>query len=510
MDRKNCDDMNINVEDYSTDKLLDFLNESDTYFIKDDKSGIIGNKKTGVMIDKRTGQKIFDSKNRDSLEIKNYLGNIKYDFLDCKSSIKSLNTSDLKIFEDNSNNSSNNSEKENDISNLNPFENNLKNSNLSRDNLRRLLLNRARKVSKKPSDIEIESSLNKNKNLNLSESKDISNENLSDNSKKLTEDKEEIIDKNISLEINKKEDELISDNIGSDEELLKKINSKFNNVENEISDIKIEDSHLNDYNFYSFEEFENLNSDMESSKNAAIEVKSEKKKINELDKFKTIMDFEDYLLIMKSDEEILKSPFSDEKIEVPKVVVKEDEEGDSFNPFDTLFEVEEIENHDVNNENAIEEGMLPEFNLNQTMSKKVSIREVIKNKQKKKQDKKEMQEKLFFETLDERIEQFKNFKENSIDSQGVLNAINMDLNKINSSIKVEFNNLNKRRNVRSKDGSYKKTLNSKDDKFSLQNLLEEIYEEKGEEAKGLDTNELDIDAIKKDLSNNENTKQIVN
>ena len=40
MDRKNCDDMNINVEDYSTDKLLDFLNESDTYFIKDDKSGI--------------------------------------------------------------------------------------------------------------------------------------------------------------------------------------------------------------------------------------------------------------------------------------------------------------------------------------------------------------------------------------------------------------------------------------------------------------------------------------
>ncbi|EIA29374.1 hypothetical protein SFB4_072G2, partial [Candidatus Arthromitus sp. SFB-4] len=150
------------------------------------------------------------------------------------------------------------------------------------------------------------------------------------------------------------------------------------------------------------------------------------------------------------------------------------------------------------------------FNLNQTMSKKVSIREVIKNKQKKKQDKKEMQEKLFFETLDERIEQFKNFKENSIDSQGVLNAINMDLNKINSSIKVEFNNLNKRRNVRSKDGSYKKTLNSKDDKFSLQNLLEEIYEEKGEEAKGLDTNELDIDAIKKDLSNNENTKQIVN
>ena len=39
-------------------------------------------------------------------------------------------------------------------------------------------------MSKKPSNIEIESSLNKNKNLNLSESKDISNENLSDNSKK--------------------------------------------------------------------------------------------------------------------------------------------------------------------------------------------------------------------------------------------------------------------------------------------------------------------------------------
>lgn len=509
MDRKNCDDININVEDYSTDKLLDFLNESDTYFIKDDKSGIIGNKKTGVMIDKRTGQEISDSKSRDNMETKNYPANVKYDFLDCKSSIKSLNTSDLKFYEDNLN-SSNSNEKENDIAGSNLPGNRLKNSNLSKDNLRRLLLNRARRVNKKPNDTKIIGSVAGNEDLNLRQINNISNDNLMDNVEKLSENKEKIVDKGISLEVDNKDNELISDNIGSDEELLKKINSKFNNVENEISDVKIEDSHLNDYNFYSFEEFENLSPDTESAKRDVVEVKSEKKKSNELDRFKTIMDFEDYLLIMKSDEEILKSPFSDEKIEVPKVVVKEDEDSDSFNPFDTLFEVEEIENHDVNNEHAIEEGMLPEFNLNQTMSKKVSIREVIKNKQKKKQDKKEMQEKLFFETLDERIEQFKNFKENSIDSQGILNAINMDLNKINSSIKVEFNSLSKRRNRRSSDGSQKKSLNSKDDKFSLQNLLEEIYEEKGEEAKGLDTNELDIDAIKKDLANNENTKQIVN
>ncbi len=96
-----------------------------------------------------------------------------------------------------------------------------------------------------------------------------------------------------------------------------------------------------------------------------------------------------------------------------------------------------------------------------------------------------MQEKLFFETLDERIEQFKNFKENSIDSQGVLNAINMDLNKINSSIKVEFNNLNKRRNVRSKDGSYKKTLNSKDDKFSFKIYSKRFMRKKGKKQRDL-------------------------
>ena len=496
MDRKNCDDVNTNVEDYSTDKLLDFLNESDTYFIKDDNSGIIGNKKTGVMIDKRTGQKIYDSK--DSLEVKNCSDNIKYDFLDYKASIKMLDISDLNNFKDNLDGS----RKDNIASEVAFPKDIKKNVNFSKDNLKKLLLNRVKKVNVKEKDAdnskklniqEIESRINELSNFSFNEEKALSDEH-----------KEEKV-----LSDNKEDEKLISDDFLSDEELLKKINSKFSNAENEISDVKVQNSPLDDYNFYSFEEFENQNSH-EKISDKVVEVKSEKKEVSELDKFKSIMDFEDYLMIMKSDEEILKSPFSDEKIEAPKIVVSEDPEVDSFNPFDTLFEVEEIENHYVNNENTIEEGMIPELNLNETISKKVSIREIIKNKQKKKQDKKEMQEKLFFETLDERIDQFKNFKENNLDSQAILNAINMDLNKINSAIKVEFNSLSKKRNARSKDRSQKKALNSKDDKFSLQNLLEEIYEEKGDEAKGIDTNELDIDAIKKDLANNENTKQIVN
>lgn len=487
MDRKNCDDVNINVEDYSTDKLLDFLNESDTYFIKDNNSGIIGNKKTGVMIDKRTGQKIYD--NKEGFEVKNCSDNIKYDFLDYTASIKMLNISDLKNFKDNLNENLSKNEKDMDASKHASPKDTKEKVNFNRDNLKKLLLNKVKKVNVKDED--------NSKKLDIQEIESKVNElnNFSFNEEKISDDH--------------KEDEKLISNDLSDEELLKKINSKFSNAENEISDVKVQNSPLDDYNFYSFEEFENQNSH-EKISDGVVEVKSEKKEVNELDKFKSIMDFEDYLMIMKSDEEILKSPFSDEKIEAPKVVVNEDPEGDSFNPFDTLFEVEEIENHYVNNENTIEEGMIPELNLNETMSKKVSIREVIKNKQKKKQDKKEMQERLFFETLDERIDQFKNFKENNLDSQAILNAINMDLNKINSAIKVEFNSLSKKRNARSKDRSQKKVLNSKDDKFSLQNLLEEIYEEKGDEAKGIDTNELDIDAIKKDLANNENTKQIVN
>ena len=222
------------------------------------------------------------------------------------------------------------------------------------------------------------------------------------------------------------------------------------------------------------------------------------------------MDFEDYLSSMPEDEVILKSPFEEiEDYEVPKVVVEENADDDSFSPFDGLnsFEVEEIQSYDVSSENAMEEGMLPDFNLNQGISKKVSIREVIKNKQKKKQEQKELQEKLFFETLDERIEQFKKFKEHSIDSQEILNAINMDLNRINSSIRIEFESLNKKRKF-SKNSS-KKTV-KKDDKFSLQNLLEEIYEENGEKPSSLDINELDIEAIKKDIAKKENSKNIVN
>ena len=156
--------------------------------------------------------------------------------------------------------------------------------------------------------------------------------------------------------------------------------------------------------------------------------------------------------------------------------------------------------------------MMSEYNLNQGISKKVSIREVIKNKRKKKQEQKELQEKLFFETIDERIEQFKKFEEHHIDSQEILNAINMDLNKINSSIKVEFETLNRKSKPRynSKEKKPSSKSDTKEDKFSLQNLLEEIYEENGEKPTNLDTNELDIDSIKKDLANKERNKNIVN
>ena len=485
MDKKFNGD--INKEEYNISELLDFLDENNTYFVVDDESGVVGNKKTGVMLDKRTG-KVFSEKYSDNSDgIYTYDSDIKYDFFDYKRSVDVLNNSD--------------NYKKNSVQERNNKINSNKNLNKQKFKLRNYLDKNLKNIDKK----DIVNGAKNNNLISKEENKNVTLENfenvvLNEGKEKSEETKEKILAEDLLIDLSKQ----------SDEEILKRINEKFNNVEEQFSEPKTNNSQIdssNEYNFSSFEEYERES----EKKNDVFEVESVKEnKKDELSKFRTIMDFEDYLSSMPEDEVILKSPFEEiEDYEVPKVVVEENADDDSFSPFDGLnsFEVEEIQSYDVSSENAMEEGMLPDFNLNQGISKKVSIREVIKNKQKKKQEQKELQEKLFFETLDERIEQFKKFKEHSIDSQEILNAINMDLNRINSSIRIEFESLNKKRKF-SKNSS-KKTV-KKDDKFSLQNLLEEIYEENGEKPSSLDINELDIEAIKKDIAKKENSKNIVN
>lgn len=485
MDKKFNGD--INKEEYNISELLDFLDENNTYFVVDDESGVVGNKKTGVMLDKRTG-KVFSEKYSDNSDgIYTYDSDIKYDFFDYKRSVDVLNNSD--------------NYKKNSVQERNNKINSNKNLNKQKFKLRNYLDKNLKNIDKK----DIVNGAKNNNLISKEENKNVTLENfenvvLNEGKEKIEETKEKILAEDLLIDLSKQ----------SDEEILKRINEKFNNVEEQFSEPKTNNSQIdssNEYNFSSFEEYERES----EKKNDVFEVESvNENKKDELSKFRTIMDFEDYLSSMPEDEVILKSPFEEiEDYEVPKVVVEENADDDSFSPFDGLnsFEVEEIQSYDVSSENAMEEGMLPDFNLNQGISKKVSIREVIKNKQKKKQEQKELQEKLFFETLDERIEQFKKFKEHSIDSQEILNAINMDLNRINSSIRIEFESLNKKRKF-SKNSS-KKTV-KKDDKFSLQNLLEEIYEENGEKPSSLDINELDIEAIKKDIAKKENSKNIVN
>ncbi len=485
MDKKFNGD--INKEEYNISELLDFLDENNTYFVVDDESGVVGNKKTGVMLDKRTG-KIFSEKYSDNSDgIYTYDSDIKYDFFDYKRSVDVLNNSD--------------NYKKNSVQERNNKINSNKNLNKQKFKLRNYLDKNLKNIDKK----DIVNGAKNNNLISKEENKNVTLENfenvvLNEGKEKIEETKEKILAEDLLIDLSKQ----------SDEEILKRINEKFNNVEEQFSEPKTNNSQIDSYNEYNFSSFEEYERESEK-KNDVFEVESVKEnKKDELSKFRTIMDFEDYLSSMPEDEVILKSPFEEiEDYEVPKVVVEENADDDSFSPFDGLnsFEVEEIQSYDVSSENAMEEGMLPDFNLNQGISKKVSIREVIKNKQKKKQEQKELQEKLFFETLDERIEQFKKFKEHSIDSQEILNAINMDLNRINSSIRIEFESLNKKRKF-SKNSS-KKTV-KKDDKFSLQNLLEEIYEENGEKPSSLDINELDIEAIKKDIAKKENSKNIVN
>lgn len=485
MDKKFNED--INKEEYNISELLDFLDENNTYFVVDDESGVVGNKKTGVMLDKRTG-KVFSEKYSDNSDgIYTCDSDLKYDFFDYKRSVDILNNSD--------------NYKKNSVQERNNKINSNKNLNKQKFKLRNYLDKNFKNIDKK----HIVNGAKNNNLISKEENKNVTLENfedivLNEGKEKIEETKEKILAEDLLIDLSKQ----------SDEEILKRINEKFNNIEEQFSEPKTNNSQIdssNEYNFSSFEEYEKET----EKKNDVLEVESVKEnKKDELSKFRTIMDFEDYLSSMPEDEVILKSPFEEiEDYEVPKVVVEENADDDSFSPFDGLnsFEVEEIQSYDVSSENAMEEGMLPDFNLNQGISKKVSIREVIKNKQKKKQEQKELQEKLFFETLDERIEQFKKFKEHSIDSQEILNAINMDLNRINSSIRIEFESLNKKRKF-SKNSS-KKTV-KKDDKFSLQNLLEEIYEENGEKPSSLDINELDIEAIKKDIAKKENSKNIVN
>lgn len=485
MDKKFNGD--INKEEYNISELLDFLDENNTYFVVDDESGVVGNKKTGVMLDKRTG-KVFSEKYSDNSDgIYTYDSDIKYDFFDYKRSVDVLNNSD--------------NYKKNSVQERNNKINSNKNLNKQKFKLRNYLDKNLKNIDKK----DIVNGAKNNNLISKEENKNVTLENfenvvLNEGKEKIEETKEKILAEDLLIDLSKQ----------SDEEILKRINEKFNNVEEQFSEPKTNNSQIDSYNEYNFSSFEEYERESEK-KNDVFEVESVKEnKKDELSKFRTIMDFEDYLSSMPEDEVILKSPFEEiEDYEVPKVVVEENADDDSFSPFDGLnsFEVEEIQSYDVSSENAMEEGMLPDFNLNQGISKKVSIREVIKNKQKKKQEQKELQEKLFFETLDERIEQFKKFKEHSIDSQEILNAINMDLNRINSSIRIEFESLNKKRKF-SKNSS-KKTV-KKDDKFSLQNLLEEIYEENGEKPSSLDINELDIEAIKKDIAKKENSKNIVN
>lgn len=485
MDKKFNGD--INKEEYNISELLDFLDENNTYFVVDDESGVVGNKKTGVMLDKRTG-KVFSEKYSDNSDgIYTYDSDIKYDFFDYKKSVDVLNNSD--------------NYKKNSVQERNNKINSNKNLNKQKFKLRNYLDKNLKNIDKK----DIVNGAKNNNLISKEENKNVTLENfenvvLNEGKEKIEETKEKILAEDLLIDLSKQ----------SDEEILKRINEKFNNVEEQFSEPKTNNSQIdssNEYNFSSFEEYERES----EKKNDVFEVESVKEnKKDELSKFRTIMDFEDYLSSMPEDEVILKSPFEEiEDYEVPKVVVEENADDDSFSPFDGLnsFEVEEIQSYDVSSENAMEEGMLPDFNLNQGISKKVSIREVIKNKQKKKQEQKELQEKLFFETLDERIEQFKKFKEHSIDSQEILNAINMDLNRINSSIRIEFESLNKKRKF---SKNYSKKTVKKDDKFSLQNLLEEIYEENGEKPSSLDINELDIEAIKKDIAKKENSKNIVN
>lgn len=466
----------INKEKYDVDGLLDFLDGDSTYFVVDNESGVVGNKKTGVMIDKRTG-KVFSEKSELSSK------NVKYDFLDYKKSVDILN-------------------------NLDNYEDCLIDK-VNENDSKFKLKNHTKKSA-------VNASLRK-RFIESKKIKEIKNENNNDFIDSLNF-KNEILSKENEFIENKSNDKVLAEDLisnlenQSDEEILKKINEKFNSSGTEFSEVKKnEETKIGEYNFSSFEAYENEQKSSEIEQEREIFKEKVVEEKNDLDKFKMIMDFEDYLSNIPDDEVILKSPFDNNEVyEMPKVVVEENSKDDSFSPFDELnaFEVEEIQSYDMENvENTVGDGIIGDLNLNQGISRKVSIREVIKNKQKKKQEQKEVQEKLFFETLDERIEQFKKFKEHSIDSQEILNAINMDLNRINSSIRIEFESLNKKRKAGNK--SINKNT-KKDNKFSLQNLLEEIYEESGEKPSSLDVNELDIESIKKDLAKKESNKNIVN
>lgn len=476
MDKKFNED--INKEKYDVDGLLDFLDRDSTYFVVDNESGVVGNKKTGVMLDKRTG-KVF-SENSNLVD-----KNIKYDFLDYKKSVDVLN--DLDNYK---------KDLKSEEVKVNKDEQKFKLKNHLGKNLVNTSLREKFIESKKREKIE-----SFNSDVDNISKNELFKEKCEENEIVKDQPKEEILTEDLISNLENK----------SDEEILKRINEKFNTIEPEFSEVKTSDEiNTNNYNFSSFEAYEN-EPEKNEVENNVVEVEKVDDGKNDLDKFKMIMDFEDYLSNIPDDEVILTSPFDNNEVcEMPKIVVEENPRDDSFSPFDELnsFEVEEIQSYEMGNEeNSINDGIMSDLNLNQGISRKVSIREVIKNKQKKKQEQKEVQEKLFFETLDERIEQFKKFKEHSIDSQEILNAINMDLNRINSSIRVEFESLNKKRKV-NKQSSNKNI--KKDNKFSLQNLLEEIYEENGEKPSSLDVNELDIESIKKDLAKKENNKNIVN
>ncbi len=475
MNKKN--DKGMDNQKYNVEELLDFLDGDDTYLVVDDQTGIVGNKKTGVMIDRRTGKVFFEDSAKTLVdELPN--SGLKYDFLDYKKSVDVLNNSEISR----------------DVVKSPSY--GMKISNEQKFKLRNYF---GRNLPKKSVVFKNDNILNNDKEICVFEEtfKEKETDKNSDNRK----DSED----NLSIDIRTQ----------TDEEILRRINEKFESIEDEFREFRDDNFSKNvsdDQKNLSIEKNDKefgVKDDKHADINSIIDLRS-----NEFEKFKTIVDFEEYFESMPDDEEILKSPFDNIKdYEIPKAVVEEDQENDdSFMPFDVLpdFEVEEIQSYDISGEDIIKDGMIPDLNLNQGMSKKVSIREVIKNKQKKKQEQKELQEKLFFETIDDRIDQFKKIKEHSIDSQEILNAINTDLNKINSSIKIEFESLNKKRKISKSKATASNKNSSADDKFSLQNLLEEIYDEKGEKAHDLNSKELNIESINKDLVKKEMDKNIVN
>ena len=284
MDKKFNGD--INKEEYNISELLDFLDENNTYFVVDDESGVVGNKKTGVMLDKRTG-KVFSEKYSDNSDgIYTYDSDIKYDFFDYKKSVDVLNNSD--------------NYKKNSVQERNNKINSNKNLNKQKFKLRNYLDKNLKNIDKK----DIVNGAKNNNLISKEENKNVTLENfenvvLNEGKEKIEETKEKILAEDLLIDLSKQ----------SDEEILKRINEKFNNVQEQFSEPKTNNSQIdssNEYNFSSFEEYERES----EKKNDVFEVESVKEnKKDELSKF----DLE--IKQLEEDIELLEQQLSDSTID---------------------------------------------------------------------------------------------------------------------------------------------------------------------------------------------------